>query len=152
MAPAFAAMMIAATTVTARAQDGTVRGVVTDDGGAPVAEADVAIAALQQFTKTDAQGRFMFTKLPPGEHEVTVRRLGYARETVKVIVNAMAYSYSITMTKQATRIAGMDVNAGSGGGRRPIDDFHRRRVSGMGGTFITRDDIEKRRRQQTKSP
>jgi hypothetical protein len=148
LATTVAAMVLATSPATTRAQDGTVRGVVADSTGAPIGDADVSIVALHQLTRTDAQGRFMFTKLPRGEHEVTVRRLGYMPEMVKVIINELAYSYNITLSRQATTIAGVDVNEVRMKGRG-IEEFYRRRSRGAGGNFFTRDDIQKRNARRT---
>ncbi|WP_077490387.1 carboxypeptidase-like regulatory domain-containing protein [Sinomonas mesophila] len=66
-------------------------GRVTDDGGAPLALASVAvvrapvpmpdIAAL-----TDADGRFTLTAPAPGEYEVGVSADGFERTTAEVTV------------------------------------------------------------------
>lgn len=139
--------LIAATGGRAAAQSGTVRGVVRDSAAVPVAGADVSIVAQHQLTRTDAEGRFTFTKLPPGEHEVSVRRLGYVADKVKIIANdAMAYSYEIVLQAQPAMLGGVDVTARS---RLAIEDFYRRRARGIGGTFFTRADIASRNARQT---
>lgn len=141
------AALLAAPSVTL-GQDGTIRGIVKDSTGKAIGDADVSIVALHQLTRTDDGGNFMFTKLPRGEHEVMVRRLGYNVETIKVQVNEMAYSYNVTMTAQPVVLAGMETNAEKRL-RLGIEDFYRRRARGSGGTFFTRDDIAARNARRT---
>jgi hypothetical protein len=142
------AALLAGAPAEVRAQDGTVRGVVSDTTGAPIADADISIVELHQLTRTDGQGRFIFTRLPRGEHEVTVRKLGFNPETVKIIVNDMAYSYNVSLSRQAVVLDGVDVNEAMTRGRG-IEEFYRRRTRGTGGQFFTREDIAKRNARRT---
>src|SRR5439155_11026359 len=73
------------------AQQGSLRGTVRDTTGAPLGETAVTIVALHQATRTDDRGRFTFTKLPVGDVELTVRRIGYEPSTVRAIITAAAY-------------------------------------------------------------
>ena len=138
---ALAAAVLLGRAVTGRAQDGTIRGTVSDSMGKPIQDADVAIVELHQLTRTDAGGRFTFTKLPRGAHEVSIRRLGYAPDSIKVIVNEMAYAYNVTLLAQAAVLQGIEVDASEARLARGIEEFYRRRARGSGGTFYTRDDI-----------
>ena len=123
----------------ASAQEGTLRGTVTDSTGAPIAAADVGIAALHRLTKTDDRGRFSFDKMPLGPVDVSVRRLGYTPQTVKATVsNTLEFSFSVTLAAQAAVLAGVDVSEKRR--RIGIEDFHKRRIRGVG-AFITREDI-----------
>jgi len=78
-------------------QEGALRGVVADSGGAPIAGADVGIASLHKLTRTDDRGRFSFEKIPLGAVEVSVRRLGYEPQKVQATVsNTLEMSYNVT--------------------------------------------------------
>lgn len=131
------------------AQTGVVRGKVTDSTGAPIADADVAIVELHMLTRSDAQGLFSFSKVPRGEHEVSVRRIGFQATTVKAVVGDLEYSYEVVLPVQPTTIAGVNVNSSEVKLRLGIEDFYRRRARGMGGTFFTRQEIIARNPRRT---
>lgn len=54
-------------------------GVVVDDGFRPVAGATVDIVGLRRGMRTDADGRFVFVDLAPGNYLIEVRADGYAQ-------------------------------------------------------------------------
>jgi len=65
-----------------------IAGVVRDLAGAVVAEADVVLLNAQQSviatTRTDAQGRFVFSKLPRGSYLLVVSSRGFAERRLAV--------------------------------------------------------------------
>ena len=74
---------------------GSISGVVRDASGAVVGDAEVLLinaqhAVLRQ-TKTDAEGRFQLTDVPPGSYAVTVSRTDFSRqrEAVRVAAGSM---------------------------------------------------------------
>lgn len=131
-----------------RAQDGVIRGRVTDSAGVAIADADIAIVEVHALTRTNAEGRFTLTKIPTGEHEISVRRLGYKPETVKAVVGDMSYSYDVTMMAQAATLDGVESRAEMKL-RLGIEEFYRRRARGAGGAYFTRDEIIKRNARRT---
>lgn len=135
-----AALLVASGT--AAAQNGTIRGIVKDSNGVALKEVDVSILALHQLTRSDENGHFTLTKLPRGDHELMVRKLGYNPDKVPVTVNDTAYSYEITLVANPTILAGVDVSATEVRMARGIEEFYRRRARGTGGYFFTRDDME----------
>lgn len=88
-----AAAALVATTV--RAQDAravrdpepTVAGVVRDDAGLPVSDAEVGIlrgGRVQPFVMTAADGKFLLTGVARGMVPLRIRRLGYAMQSFNV--------------------------------------------------------------------
>jgi hypothetical protein len=125
----------------AYAQKGTLRGVVSDSAGAPISNANVGIVALKELTRTDDHGRFAFRKLPPGEVEVSVRRLGYQPHSVYVVVTpASVDSLSVKLVPQPAALEGVAVSAAGFRRRQGIEEFHQRRIRGLG-DYITREEI-----------
>jgi carboxypeptidase family protein/TonB-dependent receptor-like protein len=118
---------------------------VSDSTGAPIGNANVGIVALKELTRTDDQGRFAFRKLPPGEVEISVRRIGYQPRSVNVVVTAIAVdSLSVTLVAQPAVLSAIAVSAGELRRRQGIEDFYQRRTRGIG-NYFTRQDIETRR-------
>src|SRR5262249_35824501 len=119
------------------------RGRVLDSAGVAIPEADGAMVELHQLTRSDAQGRFTFSKVPRGEHQLSVRRPRFEPAAGKALVGDLAYSYEIGMKPHAATLTGVDVNAEKKL-RLGIEDFYRRRARGSGGMFFTRSEIEAR--------
>jgi iron complex outermembrane receptor protein len=123
------------------AQEGSLRGTVTDSAGAPLNETAVTIVALHQATRTDDRGRFTFNKLPVGDVELTVRRIGYEPRAVRAIITAAAYdSVAIKLNELPEVLSAISVSATERRLRQGIEEFYWRRARGIG-KFITRDDI-----------
>ena len=74
---------------TAGAQ-GDIRGRVTDEFGAPVVDARLALAPGDRRTYSDDDGSFVFLQLKPGTYSLDIRRIGYQPQTVKIDVGARA--------------------------------------------------------------
>ena len=128
----------------AAAQTGVLRGVVTDSLGTRVAGAEISIARLKRLTRSDDRGDFAFDKLPPGEVELAVRRLGYEPQVVTATVtDAVILSFTIALTAQPAVLAAVSVDAADQRLRLGMEEFYRRRARGVG-TFFTREEILKR--------
>lgn len=138
--------MIAGRAATASAQGtGTLRGVVLDSATrAPVAGAEVSAHALRQFARTDARGQFTLVKLPAGEIELSVRRVGYEplSETI-VATGGPRDSVLIVLVAQAEVLSGVAVSAAAQRQREAVEGFYARRARGIG-AFVTREDLEAR--------
>lgn len=66
---------------------GTLRGVVRDAGGAPLARALVSLKGIA-MARTDSQGKYVFMNVPSGTHQVTVQRSGLESKAGRVQVAA----------------------------------------------------------------
>ncbi len=82
-------LILAAPTVPMRAQtltraELTLRGHVTDEGGAPLEGVEVTVTDLGRRARTDADGAFLLSDLPRGRYTVAFRRVGYAAEARQV--------------------------------------------------------------------
>jgi hypothetical protein len=58
--------------------------VVSTDKHAPVIAAEVSVPDLGMVTRTDGTGAFKLEHLPPGPHDVVVRRIGFGPASAKV--------------------------------------------------------------------
>jgi len=125
------------------------RGIVTDSAGDPIADAAVGIVALHQATRTTEDGRFTFVRLPLGEVEVSVRRLGYEPRTFRVTITASAPdSVKVKLVELPEVLSAMASSAPEAHRRQGIEDFYWRRARGIG-VFFTKDDIQARRASAT---
>ncbi|HEX6537144.1 MAG TPA: TonB-dependent receptor [Gemmatimonadaceae bacterium] len=68
------------------AQDGAIRGQITDSAGAPVPNVAVIVEGTGLRAGSDDAGRYLVTRVPPGSYIVRVRRLGYAAPSARVTV------------------------------------------------------------------
>lgn len=62
----------------------TIKGVVLDEKGEPIASATIIIKELQKGETTDINGKFRFTRLPQKAFTLEVKFLGYATKQQKI--------------------------------------------------------------------
>ena len=63
-----------------------VAGVVKDSSGAPIANAQVIVTALNRVTTTNAAGAFTLRGLPAGTYHLSAMLIGYAPGHADVVV------------------------------------------------------------------
>ena len=112
--------------------------------GVPVAGAEVWVVFKDVTATTDSLGRFRFAGLRAGPQIVQVRRIGYAvkRDTMTLKPQSeTAHDISLDAVTE------LDTMRTVGKGRAydvpRLQDFERRRLSGMGGHFISEDELRK---------
>lgn len=94
--------IFALTSVAAAQQSGSLSGFIYDaDFDAPLANATVSIAELDERTKTTDQGRYAFGELPEGRYTLVVVKEGYGREVIADVVIARG-----RVTERDVRLAG----------------------------------------------
>ena len=123
---------------------GHVRDVRTDRS---VATAAVSIAGRPDVVASDQRGRFVLSGLPVGEHELSVRRLGYATLTYPVTVTrGLTTEVDIGLSPDPVELEPLVATA-TRPRRLEIQGFYERKywaeLTG-GGTFFTAADIERR--------
>jgi len=67
-------------------QLGSIAGIVTAEGGAPLQRASINVIGTRLSTETDAAGRYSISSVPVGTHRVRARMLGYAPADTSVVV------------------------------------------------------------------
>jgi len=89
---------------------GTVRDVETSQ---PLAGAVVALADLDhRATATDESGRYGLRQVPPGEHQITVRFIGYAQHSLHALVPREGeLTINFWLRSEPVRIQAIDVRA-----------------------------------------
>lgn len=129
---------------TAHAQSVLLRGIVTDSAGNAIRDADVGIVSLRRLTRTDPNGLFTFSGLRRGDIELSVRRIGYHATYLNVsITPSNLDTLRVMLRPKVHELSSVNVTASEARRREGIEDFHRRRVRGIG-NFITLEEIRKR--------
>ncbi|MEO5815641.1 MAG: carboxypeptidase regulatory-like domain-containing protein [Gemmatimonadaceae bacterium] len=121
--------------------------VVTDDRGAPVADAvlDVSSASAAARTiLTDAGGRALVPNVEPGRVTVRARRIGFTAGQIAMMVTEGRVRLPIVMS--AVRMPVLDTMrvVGAREERGRLADFEARRLLHQATVSITREEIQKR--------
>ena len=122
---------------------GRVTGKVTS-GGAPVAQAQVALLGGTQTARTDGDGAFVLDRLPTGTHTIEARAIGYLRQRRDVQLRPdQPLTVDLALNRAAVELPELTVRAerASAG----WTGFERRRQLGLGSVFMPRADITRRR-------
>ena len=126
---------------------GGVRGFVRDSGGKGIIGAQISFVGTNLIAETDDSGKFELAKVRPGMLSIRFRRLGYAPDTVDLLVLAgKTIPLEITLARLAVSLTPIVVS-----GRADLTGwragFYQRRDVGSG-HFFTAEDIEKRNPSQ----
>jgi hypothetical protein len=110
--------------------------VVADSTKQPIANAEVAIAGMSQQAVTNENGEFRIDGVPPGEHQVRVRRVGYGPLDMP-----MTFSANETATRQIilTHVVALDPVVTN---ESALASFDENRRMGLG-HFLTKADLDK---------
>ena len=111
--------------------------VFVDSTHRAIAGAEVALPELSLSERTDSAGAFRFLEIPAGEHQITVRRLGYGALDTRITFTNKALDRQIFLSRMAT-LDSVRVVAD----RVVIKDFEDNRKIGLG-PFLTRDQLAK---------
>ena len=76
----------------------TLRGIVTDTLGAPLADVLVLVTELRRQVRTQSDGRFLFDSVKAGTYEVRPRRLGSEAEEMQPCAASTARAKSASET------------------------------------------------------
>ncbi len=109
--------VLAVGSASAQTSTGTVQGTVTS-GGAPVADAQILArnveSGIQRATVSHDQGFYVLPGLIPGTYDVTVRRIGSAPITRRVLVQIGATKVEdFPLTEQAAQLGQVVITAAS---------------------------------------
>jgi len=125
----------------AQAQSAAFRGkALIDPTEKPLANAEILIKDLKRSVRTDSAGNFLFTGLPAGRTNVTVRLVGY--ETIEAIVIlslAQVVEAKFLITESSTKLDAVNVVATANNPYAgKLVEFEQRRALGAG-RFLTGD-------------
>jgi protocatechuate 3,4-dioxygenase beta subunit len=120
--------------------------VVTDDRGAPVADAvlDVSSASAARTILTDAGGRALVPNVVPGRVTVRARHIGLTAGQIAMIVTEGSVKLPIVMSAVRTPTLDTVRVVGAREDRGRLADFEARRLLHQATVSITREEIQKR--------
>jgi hypothetical protein len=129
----------------AQAQTSAIRGQVVEQGtGHPVLGATVTLVGTTKSATSDSSGHFRYEGLTPGLYVVQVNAIGFSKGIFQLELRegeALSRVFELT-----PRVYGMDpltVEAERRSAGRRFDEFRQRMARGVG-SFITKEDIERR--------
>ena len=123
----------------------TLSGIVTDDGNAPIASAELMLARKgesNRLLRTGNDGRFSFDGVSGGAVSLTARRLGYRARTLKLEINAAVAATPLAFVLQT--VAGDVSPVLVEGTDNRLDVFHAHKRQSSFGRFIEQAEIERR--------
>jgi len=139
-----AAAQSASATVLAR---GTLAGTVIEDATSkPVANAEIAIAALKLTARSDSAGNFTIGAIPVGLHAITINASGFAPLLTRVPFaegQRIESDFALTAGGSTAVLGAVETRSTSSAGG-PLAAFEERRRGGVG-RFITQDVFESSR-------
>lgn len=125
------------------ARSGDLTGIVTDSDGVAIPSAEVFVVAFGVVVYTDEKGAFRLPALPPGDHELRVRRIGFHPRTRTLSVQqGESWQLLVSLDPAPVTLTPVGVTAPAPTGKMAA--FERRRRGNVG-VFITRDQISARR-------
>lgn len=97
---------------TARAQNGRLEGVITQEGGEAIPGANVSLEGTDKGTVTNPGGRFTMTGITPGTYRLQVSFVGYERVSREVAIRAdETTEVAISLEENVMALDGLVVTA-----------------------------------------
>lgn len=119
----------------------TLSGRVTRNGS-PVAGAEVWVVFKDTTVRTDTLGRFRVGGLSAGQHLIQVRRIGYTVTRDSVTLKARDVTVKDFAMDGARELDTVrTVGKGRAYDAPRLQEFEKRRLSGMGGNFVSEDQL-----------
>ena len=95
--------------VMAQATTGSLRGVVTDDKGAVITEADVSAkndaTGIEHKTKSNGEGLYNFSGLQPGVYTVSVQKQGFKKQEFQQVTISIGQDATIDAALQTGQLS-----------------------------------------------
>jgi hypothetical protein len=112
--------------------------VLSDSTRRPIVNAEVALPDLSRSVLTNDKGGFRLGDIPPGDHRVVVRRIGYGALDTRIAFAANRTVEHPVMLSPLTSLESVIVTAE----RTALPDFEENRRIGLG-HFLTRAELAK---------
>jgi hypothetical protein len=126
------------------AQQGVVRGTVTDSSGVPIPDVELLLHDINIVTRADSGGRFAFPRQRPAAYLITARRLGFSAVTWSFTLRDSVV-LALVMYRSQQTLPRVTINGEQRYTPAKLLDFYDRlRTSGAPrSSFVTREEIER---------
>jgi TonB family protein len=118
------------------------RGRIQDEAGRGLAGAHLSVVGGTTSTESDSGGSFVLPRLSPGEWLVVARRLGFAAESIPLVVSLGAGDLLVISMRRVVAPIPAIVIRGRADLIGPMAGFHARRERGHG-RFFTEEQLAK---------
>ena len=120
------------------------RVLAADSGRPPVRGVEASIAKLGRAALSDSSGRFRLKDLPPGDHLVMLRAIGFKSESSKVFIDRdEVVSWDVVLTRaEGTVLPERVVTASEDRPAAKLLEFTERQKAGTG-HYLTREQLAK---------
>src|SRR5688572_11079475 len=103
------ALMLVAAAASAQTSTGTVRGTVSGENGAPVADAQIVArntaSGAQRATVSRDDGSYILPGMVPGTYEMSIRRIGATPQTRTIAVQiGSTHIHNFSLATQAQQL------------------------------------------------
>jgi len=148
---ALRAFVVAALLLSSIAQESSAQGEISgrvlapDSGRPPVQGAEASISKLGRRALSDSSGRFRLQDVPPGQHVVVLRAIGFRSESSTVTIDFdEVVSSDVVLTRSTGTLLPERVVSASAPTPTParLVEFMERREAGVG-HFISREQLAK---------
>ena len=148
----FVAGGVSLASVFAHAQGAEIHGRVTEAGDTiGVGGAEIELVGTALHHSADKNGEFLFSAVPAGTYTIRVRRLGYQPLTEQVTLDDGAvYDRKLALSRFANALTRVRIEGRMVKVPARFEEVYRRGARGWG-TFITREDIDRRNPLDTKA-
>lgn len=96
------------------APDQPVTGTITDSTGKPLDGASVFIKELKLGTRTNANGVFLFSNVPPGTYTLTISYVGYEAASQTITVGNQTVNVSLSLKAEENKLQDVVVTTALG--------------------------------------
>jgi hypothetical protein len=135
--------------------EGTVRGRIVEvasDEGIPAVQVDYLDprGRVRASATSDDEGSFLLARVPAGSFRLRAARIGYVTAATEYgrVEPGEVLTVVVRLQPEAIPLAPLEITARDRSTHPVLEGFHFRRLRGVGGTFLGREEIERRSAQR----
>lgn len=91
----------------------TISGTITDSRGEPVPGANIILESTYDGASSDSEGRFSFTTEETGDHNLTIRFVGYRPVNKPISIGKESVRITVALKEEINELEAVTITAGS---------------------------------------